>query len=204
MVKFFCLIIGYIIGSIPFAVLVSRLAKGINITEVGTKNPGAANVLREVGKPWGILVWLLDSVKGVIAMLIAAQILTGKWIIVRETLPAYSFFIGLTGLSAFCGHCWPVFLKFKGGKGVSTSGGIFLYLIPKIFPIAIATYFIVQRKPREPWVITTAFGVVFGLIVWIYWCQRVWLIPWLIIFLIIAVIANLSTIKEMRAKRKVL
>ncbi|MDI6839641.1 MAG: glycerol-3-phosphate acyltransferase [bacterium] len=199
------IIIGYIIGSILFAIPISKLVKGINIMEVGTKNPGAANVLREVGKPYGVLVWLLDTAKGAIAMLISAKMLTGRWIIISRgevTSPLHSFFVGLTGIAAFCGHCWPLFNKFKGGRGVSTSGGVFFYLIPKILPIAVAAYFFVQRKPRDPKVIITTFAVVFSLIVWIYWAQRIWLTPFIIVFLIVAIIANIPTIKEMQEKRK--
>lgn len=199
----YCLttIIGYVLGSIPFAVIISRLVKGIDIIQVGTKNPGAANVLREVGKQWGILVWLFDTTKGAIAMFISTRLLTPNWIIVpTKTIPIDSFFIGLAGIAAFCGHCWPAFFKFKGGRGVSTGGGIFLYLIPKIFPITVVAYFLIQRRPREPWVIATVFATVFALIIWIYWAQRIWLIPFLIVFIVIAIIANIPTIKEMQAR----
>lgn len=194
-------ILAYLIGGIPFAVIISYIKK-INIMEVGTRNPGAANVFRQVGKTWGITVWGLDTAKGAGAMAIAARLLTPRYIVTQETHPMDSFFIAIAGIAAFCGHCWSPWLKFRGGRGVATAGGIFLYIIPKIFPIATITYFIVQRKPREPWVIITAFAIVLGLTVWIYWAQRGWLVPFLVMFLIIAVIANIPTIKEMLTKRR--
>lgn len=180
------IIIGYLIGSISFAVIVSRL-KGINIFEVGTKNPGAANVLREVGKWYGISVWLLDMLKGIFGMLIAQYV-----------FHVHPFYVGLTGIAAVVGHCWSVFLRFKGGKGVATSGGIFLYIFPKIFLIAVATYFLVQRAPRKAWVVITGFGVDFGLILYLYRSQIKWVLPFLIIFLIVGMIANREAIREMR------
>ncbi|RKZ24474.1 acyl-phosphate glycerol 3-phosphate acyltransferase [bacterium] len=180
------LVMGYLFGSIPFAIIVSRI-KGIDIRKVGSKNPGAANVFREVGKPYGLLVWALDMLKGIIPMWIA-----------RDFLNLHPFFVGLTGIAAVAGHCWSIFLRFKGGKGVATSGGVFLYLFPWFFPIAVVTYFAIQRAPRNPVVVISGFVFALGLALFIYRRFIHWALPFFIIFLIVGIIANREALREMR------
>ena len=183
---FLALLIGYLFGSIPFAILISRM-KGIDIRKVGSGNPGAANVFREVGKPYGLLVWALDMAKGALPMWIA-----------RDFFHIHPFFVGLTGVAAVAGHCWSVFLKFKGGKGVATSGGVFLFLFPWFFPIAVGTYFLVQKAPRKPVVVISGFAIALAIGLIIYRRYISWALPFFIIFLIVGIIANLDAIREMR------
>ncbi len=195
------LLLGYLFGSLPFAVIISRL-KGINIRAVGTRNPGAANVYREVGKPYGILVWILDTLKGVIPMIVANMVFHLPFLVVAAT-----------GSLAIAGHCWSIFLGFKGGKGVATMGGVTLYLFPVIFPIGALLYFWVQRTGRKPAIIYPAFLIFFASIFLFY--QTNFLSPfifyyffplkkWLEIILSLVVLfavsfsANISTIKEVR------
>ena len=186
------IIMGYAIGSIPFASIIARI-KGVDIRKVGTKNPGAANVFRQVGKPFGIIVWICDTAKGALAMLIAHRL-----------FHVHLFFVAIVGIAAVIGHCWPIFLKFRGGKGVSTSGGVFLYLLPWAFPIVIVAYFLIQRKPRSIAVVVSGFVISLTLIFLIYHREWRWLAPALAIFLVVSAIANISAIKEMReARRKV-
>lgn len=184
------IIMGYLIGSIPFAVIISRM-KGVDIRKVGSKNPGAANVLREVGKPYGIIVWILDTAKGALVMFISHRL-----------FHSHLFFVALVGIAAVVGHCWPIFLKFRGGKGVSTSGGVFLYLLPWAFPIVIVAYFLIQRKPRSITVVVSGFVISLALIFLIYHREWRWLAPALAIFLAVSGIANISAIKEMREARR--
>ncbi len=184
------LLIGYIFGSIPFAIIISRL-KGVNILQVGTKNPGAANVSREVGKIYGIIVWILDTIKGVIPMLISKYI-----------FKIHPFYTGLSGIAALSGHCWSIFLRFKGGKGASTSGGILLFLFPKFFPIALLLYYITRKSPRNPFLIVSIFGIGLSIVFLIYWSHIKWVLPFFIIFLSLGTIANIDTIKEMNIRKK--
>lgn len=184
------IIMGYFFGAIPFALVIAKL-KHVDIRKVGTKNPGAANVFRQVGKPYGILVWVLDTAKGACAMLIADRL-----------FDVHHFFVALVGIAAVAGHCWSPFLRFKGGKGVATSGGVFLYLLPWAFPIVIAVYFIIQRRARSIIVVTGGFIVSLALIFLIYWEHWRWLAPALAIFLLVSGIANLQAIREMRIKRR--
>jgi acyl phosphate:glycerol-3-phosphate acyltransferase len=125
----------YILGSVPVGLLVARAAKGIDIREHGSKNIGATNVGRVCGRGWGILVWLLDTLKG-FAPVMAAGVAAGHhWS--DYSLPLVTV---LCGVAAICGHSFSVFLRFRGGKGVSTSFGVFLYLFPIGLVIAATTW----------------------------------------------------------------
>ncbi len=122
----------YLIGSIPFGLLLSRRS-GIDIRQHGSGNIGATNVSRLVGKKVGLITLLLDAVKGFLPML-AAGLLLNSDDSSRDLITA------LCGAAAVTGHMFPVFLRFKGGKGVATALGIFLYLAPKALLISVAIF----------------------------------------------------------------
>jgi acyl phosphate:glycerol-3-phosphate acyltransferase len=110
------IIVSYLIGSISFAVLVSKVAGLPDPGSYGSGNPGATNVLRTGNKSAAIATLIGDALKGVVAVLIA-----------KSLAPQFGWgptTFALVGLAAFLGHCWPVFFKFKGGKGVATAAGV--------------------------------------------------------------------------------
>ncbi len=107
----------YLLGSIPFGVIVARLNK-VDLRQHGSGNIGATNVARTLGKKLGVLTLIGDALKGVVAVALADFLLSN---------PVH---IASAGLFAFLGHLFPVFLKFQGGKGVATGLGVFLYLMP--------------------------------------------------------------------------
>lgn len=118
------IIIGYILGSIPFAYIIARLKKGVDIREVGGGNVGALNTYRQIGPVYGLGVLAADIGKGALAVLIAGWLgLSLAW-------------VGVAGFAAILGHNWPVFLKFKGGKGAATVIGVLLAFMP--VPLLIA------------------------------------------------------------------
>src|SRR5208283_3486378 len=122
-------IIAYLIGSIPFGYLIARRG-GIDITQHGSGRMGATNVLRTMGRKTAFAVALLDIIKGVLAVVIAGLVVgrevgsVGSWTI--NLLSAQV----IAGLAAVCGHIWPVFHSFKGGRGVATFFGGFIALYP--------------------------------------------------------------------------
>jgi glycerol-3-phosphate acyltransferase PlsY len=130
----FLFFFSYLLGSIPFALLVS-LPKGLDPRKEGSKNPGATNVARLLGKKWGIITFLGDSLKGIFALFIAYLFL--------EKIP-YPKELVLAGTAFFAvlGHLFSIFLKFKGGKGVATTVGVFLVLAPKAMLISLIIFFI--------------------------------------------------------------
>jgi glycerol-3-phosphate acyltransferase PlsY len=115
---------GYFAGSIPFAFLLAR-RRGIDLRQAGSGNVGAANVLRTSGVATGVLALGLDAAKGALAVLVA-QRLSGE-----PATPVAG------GVASIIGHVYPVWLGFRGGKGVATAGGVFVVLTP--FAVAIAT-----------------------------------------------------------------
>ena len=119
----------YLLGSIPNGLLIARL-KGIDLQKVGSGNIGATNVFRCVGKGWGIAAFVLDAVKGFVPAYVFPRLM--------EAAPAW---LGLAcGIAAVAGHNWPVWLKFKGGKGVSTSAGMLLGIAPAAVGIGFAVF----------------------------------------------------------------
>ncbi|MHC4871568.1 MAG: glycerol-3-phosphate 1-O-acyltransferase PlsY [Planctomycetota bacterium] len=137
MQEYLPIIIAYFAGAVPFGLLVARIFKGIDIREHGSKNIGATNVLRVCGKKYGIPVLLLDALKGFLP--VAAVSIFGCFNTAEDKIPLIS---ALTAFAAVMGHTFPVYLKFKGGKGVATSAGAFLALMPASFGIAFAVFFV--------------------------------------------------------------
>lgn len=118
--------LGYLVGSIPFAWLMGRLA-GVDVRRAGSGNVGAANVLRTSGVAVAVCVLVLDMAKGAASVLWVARLTTG------EAGPA------LAAVAAVVGHVYPVWLRFRGGKGVATAAGAFSVLTPlAIGPAAVA------------------------------------------------------------------
>ena len=109
--------LAYLLGSIPFGVVLAKF-KRVDLRQHGSGNIGATNAARILGKTAGILTLAGDCGKGYLAVWIAGQLLEAQWA------------VAVAGLMAFLGHIFSIFLKFKGGKGVATGLGIFLYLIP--------------------------------------------------------------------------
>jgi len=136
-ILFLGFVAAYIIGAIPTAYIFGRVLKGIDIREYGSGNAGATNVFRVIGKTPGIIVLTIDIIKGYIA---ATYLASGFMYLAPVTRP--ELYRILFGLSAIAGHNWTLFLKFKGGKGVATSAGVVIGLIPKIFWLGFLVWLI--------------------------------------------------------------
>ena len=113
-IKVCVLFVSYLLGSIPFGFLLGKI-KGIDVRKYGSGNIGTSNVARTLGKEAAILTLLGDGLKGLIAVLLARIALGGELL-----------WVAAAGVAVVVGHCWTVFLKFKGGKGVTTTYGAFL------------------------------------------------------------------------------
>lgn len=132
------LAVSYIIGSFPTSFILTRLITGSDIRRSGSGNAGATNVLRVVGKLPALATLLIDIFKGIFVVTVIA-----RFFYPPQTGLDYGFYRALIGLSAVCGHIWPVFLKFRGGKGVATTLGVAAVIAPKILLITIAIWAIV-------------------------------------------------------------
>jgi len=122
------ILLGYLLGSIPFALLLSRRWSAVDLRAVGSGNVGAANAMRASGVAAGVLVALLDAAKGAAGVALAAR-LSGD-----AAAPAAA------GVAAILGHVYPIWLRFRGGKGVATACGVFSVLTPAAVPPALAIF----------------------------------------------------------------
>lgn len=123
MVFAFLIIFAYMLGAVPFGFMIAR-AHGKDLRKIGSGNIGATNTGRILGKKWGIICLILDSLKGLIPMLIAKSLIDGQ----PNTTQLWLWLA--VGCAAVLGHIFPVYLNFKGGKGVATSLGMVLGLYP--------------------------------------------------------------------------
>lgn len=124
------LIVSYLIGSIPFGLIIGKTGYNIDIREHGSGNLGGTNTFRVLGIKAGLIVTISDILKGTAAVLLASYFLPDEYRLI-------------VGIAAVIGHMYPIFARFKGGKAVATSGGIILGINPLIFAIMLATFFLV-------------------------------------------------------------
>lgn len=114
LLAFFFPLLGYLSGSLPFSIWVTRVAKGVDVRDAGSGHATTTNTIRQAGFGWGALVAVLDVAKGFIPTLLAVRYSNEPWVIV------------LTAAFAVVGHCWPLFGQFRGGMGIAPFGGALL------------------------------------------------------------------------------
>lgn len=143
--------VAYLLGSIPFGYLLVRIFLGEDIRRTGSGNIGATNVARSGAKGLGIATLVLDALKGVAAVLFAAYmaLINDLWSNTPgDAGPAARHVIATAGLLAVLGHVFPIWLRFKGGKGVATALGVFCILFPKAILVALAIFILVVAITR--------------------------------------------------------
>jgi len=152
------ILIGYLFGSLPTAYLAGQLLKGKDIRQIGDENAGAANAYRELGPVAGIMVGVIDAAKGAAVILIAQAANMSQAIVL------------VTGAAAVIGHNWPVFLGFRGGRGVSTTIGILLVLVTlPMLILALPTILILVLKRN----VTPSMAFLFVLLPLVDWWLKV-------------------------------
>lgn len=127
--------IAYFIGTFPSAMIIAR-ANGIDIREVGSGNPGASNVTRVLGWRRGGWVFVLDTVKGALA--------AGLGLVVADRYAGYAL-----GAAAVVGHVFPLWQRFRGGKGVATGGGVFAVMSPVVFVVLVALWLVISQTTKK-------------------------------------------------------
>jgi glycerol-3-phosphate acyltransferase PlsY len=168
-------LLGYLLGSVPFAIITSKAFRLADPRSFGSGNPGATNVLRSGNKAAALLTLLGDALKGWLAVTLAGA------------LGASELAVAIAGLAAFIGHVFPIFLGFKGGKGVATALGVLAGFHPVLAVAAVATWLVVAlvtryssaasvaaaiEAPFATWILsgrselTVAVGVMSALLIW--------------------------------------
>ena len=183
------LLTAYLIGSIPTGYLVARALTGSDIRTQGSGATGATNARRLLGTRWGVAIALFDVLKGVLAVVLTQQLTSG------ELWPA------LAGALAIVGHCWPIWLSFRGGKGVATAGGAAIALSPwsLLLVLAIVLVVAVTRYVSLGSLSAAALGVpLFGAVALVEG-HASWNIAFAIVALLIIVYSHRANIARLRA-----
>ena len=149
--------IAYLLGSIPFGLLIGK-SKGVDVRGVGSGNIGATNVARNLGKKVGALVLLLDVLKAAIPTYVAKQLMLRGDISVE--------LLALVALATIVGHCYPVWLRFRGGKGVATALGVFLVIDPALAGVGIAIFATIYAAFRKVSAGSICAAIAFPVLLW--------------------------------------
>ncbi len=143
------LLLSYIVGSIPTSIIVTKLVKGVDIRNYGSGNAGGTNVSRLLGKKYGILVIILDALKGAIAVVLIARLYLGNFPFPNSTpFDDFTLVQLLAGIAAVAGHIWTVFAGFKGGKGIATGLGVLISVVTLDMLLAVGVFIIVVSLSR--------------------------------------------------------
>ncbi len=151
----------YLVGSLSFAVIVSRAMGLSDPRTYGSKNPGATNVLRSGSKPAAIVTLVLDTLKGYVPVLLAAMF--------AKRMGWGEGTIAMVGLAAFVGHVWPVFFRFQGGKGVATAAGVLFGINPWLGLATLASFAIILfffRYVSLASMVAAAFAPFYQMLIW--------------------------------------
>jgi glycerol-3-phosphate acyltransferase PlsY len=151
----------YLLGSIPFGLLVGKLFGGADVRAAGSGNIGATNVARVAGPLAGILTLLLDAAKGAFAVVLAARLSDQS-----------STWMMIAGLCALVGHCFPIWLGFHGGKGVATAAGVFLVLCPPAFLGSIILFVLVVVYWRYVSLGSMSAAAALPLLIYFFWAPH--------------------------------
>jgi glycerol-3-phosphate acyltransferase PlsY len=151
----------YLIGSIPFGMLLAKLFGGVDVRKAGSGNIGATNVARVAGPLPGILTLVLDGVKGAAAVWLAARFANES-----------ALWMTVAGLSALLGHCFPVWLRFRGGKGVATAAGMFLALCWPAALGAIGVFILVVLFSRFVSLGSVSAAAAMPLLIYLLWAPH--------------------------------
>jgi glycerol-3-phosphate acyltransferase PlsY len=152
------IVIGYLLGTLPTGYVLTRWIAGADLRSIGSGGTGATNAQRALGWRWGVAVAAVDILKGVLAVLIA------RW------LDAGDLGVALAATAAILGHCWPVWLRFKGGKGVATGAGAAIALTPwalLLIPIMIVPIVLTRYVSLGSVLAATSLPILFA-ILWLF------------------------------------
>jgi glycerol-3-phosphate acyltransferase PlsY len=148
-------LLGYLSGSLPFSVWITRRVKGVDVRDGGSGHAGATNTIRQAGFGWGALVFVLDVAKGFIPIYLAG----------RNNIPTYM--IVITAIFAVLGHCFPVFAQFRGGMGLATAAGCLLAINPASVLICIALLILIMLVIRHAARASVLAGILAAPTLWI-------------------------------------
>lgn len=149
-------LLGYILGSLPFSIWVTRLVKNVDVRDAGSGHATTTNTIRQAGFGWGALVLILDIAKGFLPTYLAAQYSGETWV------------IALTATAAVIGHCWTIFAGFRGGMGLATAGGSILAVNPLAFFICLGLLILLVLVVRHSARASVFAGILIAPALWLF------------------------------------
>jgi glycerol-3-phosphate acyltransferase PlsY len=152
-------LLGYLSGSLPFAIWITRLVKGVDVRDAGSGHATTTNTIRQAGFGWGALVLVLDIAKGFLPVWLALTV-----------APAVSlrYVVPLAAALAVAGHCWPLFAQFRGGMGLATAGGALLALSPLAFVLCLGLLILLTLTVRHGARASVFTGVLIAPMLWLF------------------------------------
>ncbi len=184
-------VLAYLLGSIPTAVWLGKWIKGLDVREHGSGNAGATNAMRVLGPRVGLLVLIMDALKGIgavsLAHLIKPAFMMAEWFVVYQML---------LGAMAISGHVFPIFASFKGGKGIATLVGIVFILFPEAFLICLAVFLTVFLTTR--YVSLASLTAAIALPVVVIWVKDITLMPKVMFAILVALFVPITHLNNIR------
>jgi len=150
-------ILGYLLGSLPFSIWVTRYVKNVDVRDSGSGHATTTNTIRQAGFGWGALVLVLDIAKGFVPTYLALS---------QDVIPTY--IVVLTAAFAVIGHCWPAFAQFRGGMGLATAGGTFLATNPLAFLISLGLLIFLVLVVRHSARASVFTGILVAPVLWLF------------------------------------
>ncbi|MBI5950636.1 MAG: glycerol-3-phosphate acyltransferase [Chloroflexi bacterium] len=150
-------VLGYLFGSLPFSIWITRFVKGVDVRDSGSGHATTTNTIRQAGFGWGALVLILDIAKGFIPTYLAVS---------RDEIPTY--IVVLTATLAVVGHCWTLFAQFRGGMGLATTGGAFLAVNPLAFLISLGLLILMVLVIRHSARASVFTGILVAPVLWLF------------------------------------
>jgi len=151
-----CLLLGYLSGSLPFSIWVTRLVKNVDVRDAGSGHATTTNTIRQAGFGWGALVLILDIAKGFLPTFVALKFTNTTWI------------VALTAACAIAGHCWPLFAQFRGGMGLATFGGALLAVTWFAFVIGLGLLLLLLLTIRHGARASVLTGILMAPVFWLF------------------------------------
>lgn len=203
----FSCVIAYLVGAIPFSWVFVRLLRGIDLRTVGSGNVGSTNAMRVLGVPWGLTIQVLDILKGWAPVFVLTcnrgqTAVPGMhdWMVAGRGAAVDLTHAGmLIGLGAILGHIFPIYLKFRGGKGVNTSIGVFFALAPKALLVAAVVGLTVLGAFRYVSLASMAGAATLPLTVWYFYRDQVALIIVTAVVALLVIVMHRSNIARLLA-----
>jgi len=196
MVKDFVLAstIAYLLGSIPFGLILVRVFRGLDVRQTGSGNIGTANVAR-IAPSLGLWTLILDSAKGLVAIMVARVIAASN----SEGLRNTALIIGGSALFAVLGHMFSVFLKGKGGKGVATAMGVFLGIAPWAVLLLAILYVLIYRISHYTSLASIISAAIFPVIAFVFIVpgERAVLLPFMVIICLLVILKHHQNIRRL-------